>query len=205
MARKQPTDRELIEDSHHVLYEMEQMTGAVNQLASAELNPDNPLPDVLSNALIENVAMHGRALIEFAYPTQDNPRPDDVAAVDFLPDWPNIRPPLSTFLKEVKRRADKEIMHVTRARSIDPAKRTWQYGVIHNELAPVMALFIVEVPNSKVKPEFPRQARAVFPLAVQLERNRKADDNRRLVESAHSPLTFGATQASPDLDVIGEE
>jgi hypothetical protein len=199
MPRRQLNDAELIEDSHHVLYEMQQLTGAVQQLASAAIDPEARLPDSVGNALLENVAMHGRALIEFAYPTGDSPRSDDVAAVDFLPSWPTIRPPIDDYLSEIKRRADKEIMHITRARSILPEDRTWQYGEIHNHLAPVLVLFIVEVPSTKVKPEFPREARAAFPLAVQMERDRKNAARNASPLNVGAPLIYGATKARPDV------
>lgn len=203
MPRKQPTDEELREDSHHVLYEMEQMAGAVQRLAVLRAAGQNG-PEIDENALLESVVMHARSLIEFAYSA--NPRPDDVVAIDFLPAWPDLRPKMSDFLGEMKRRTDKEMMHITRERSIAEQLRGWKYGRVHNELPIVLAEFIVRVPNTKVIDTFPKRARDAFPIARQLDRDRAKNkaNNQALIDSPRTNQFYGATQAAPDLDVVEE-
>jgi hypothetical protein len=203
VPRKQPSDEELREDSHHVLYEMEQMAGAVQRLAGLRATGQNG-PEVDENALLESVVMHARGLIEFAY--SDRPRPDDVVAIDFLPDWPEVRPPMSGFLAEVKKRTDKEMMHITRERSIAQQLRGWKYGRVHNALSAVLAEFIVRVPKEKVIDSFPKRARDAFPIARQLDRKRQRNqgENKALIDVSAINSISGATHAAPDLRV-GDE
>jgi hypothetical protein len=200
VSREQPNDEELREDSHHVLYEMEQMSGAVERLAGLRAAGQSG-PEVDENALMESVVLHARGLIEFAY--SDHPRDDDVVASDFLQDWPDVRPPMTDFLKEVKRRTDKEMMHITRARSIAEQLRGWSYGKLHNELSTVLAEFIVRVQDTKVIATFPKRARDCFPIARQLDREleKRQRDNKSLIDAGRSPLIYGATHAAPDIKV----
>lgn len=203
MSRAQPSDEELREDSHHVLYEMEQMAGAVERLAGLRAAGQSG-PEVDENALLESVVLHARGLIEFVY--SDHPRADDVVASDFLPTWPDVRPPMTDFLKEVKRRTDKEMMHITRARSIAEQLRGWSYGKVHNELSVVLAEFIVRVPATKVIGTFPKRARDCFPMARQLDREleRQRRANKSLLDTGRSSSIYGATQAAPDIEVDDE-
>jgi len=200
MARRQPSDADLQEDSHHVLYEMEQLAGAVNRLAGIAAAGQKP-PDIDANALLENVALHARALIEFAYGDPKKARSDDVIAADFLPEWPDIRPEMTDFLEEVKWRVGKEMMHITRARSIAEEVRRWKYGRIYNELSNILTGFIVQVPPEKVQPNFPVRAMNAFPAARQQNRLK---ENESLLGSAHSPTITGATQAAPGIDLQDE-
>jgi hypothetical protein len=179
---------------------MEQMAHAVQRLAGLRAAGQNG-PEVDENALLESVVLHARGLIEFAY--SDHPRADDVVASDFLPTWPDVRPPMTDFLKEVKRRTDKEMMHITRARSIAEQLRGWSYGKVHNELSVVLAEFIVRVPDGKVIATFPKRARDCFPIARQLDRKSEKSqrDDKALLDAGRSPLIYGATQAAPDIEV----
>lgn len=201
MSRKQPSDEELREDSHHLLYEMEQMAGAVQRLAGLRVAGQNA-PEVDENALLESVVMHARGLIEFAY--SDYPRPDDVVATDFLPDWPNLRPPITDFLAEVKKRTDKEMMHITRERSIAEQLRGWKYGRVHTELSIVLAEFIVRVPSTKVIESFPKRSRDAFPITRQRDHDHKKRQAEALIDSSRTSQIYGATQAAPDLKLIDE-
>jgi hypothetical protein len=112
MSRKKRSDEALRKDSHHVLYEIEQLNEAVKLLASMALT-DAEVPRSVKNLLLENIVLHARGLIEFIYGNPDTAREDDIIAADFLPSWPEDRPDMSDFLGEVKRRADKEMMHLT--------------------------------------------------------------------------------------------
>jgi len=197
MARQQPTDAELKLDSHHVLYEIEQLDGAVKRLAGLRASGQQA-PEVDENALLESIAVHARALIEFVWADPELARPDDVVASDFVPEWPAIRPEMSEFLRGVKRQADKQIMHITRERSIAEAVRQWRYGKVYNELAEVLAQFVTRVPAEKVQSDFRRRAAAAIPSVRTLERR---NPNFALIDHARVPDIYGATQAAPDLDV----
>jgi hypothetical protein len=197
MAREQPTDDQLVEDSHHVLYEMEQIAGAVKRLAGLRA-AGQEAPEVDENALLESIVMHARGLIEFTY--SDNPRGDDINASDFVPDWREIRPAQTPFLKEVKKRTDKEMMHITRARKIADELRIWTYGKLVNELSLVLAEFIVRVPSEKVEPDFPVRARNAFPIARLREKELKTGEQEILIRP--NLMIFGATHAAPDLDIV---
>jgi hypothetical protein len=49
---------------------------------------------------------------------------------------------MSDFLGEVKRRADKEMMHLTRSGSIADEVRQWSYGKVHSHIAELLRLFV---------------------------------------------------------------
>ena len=193
--RKQPNDEELRKDSHHVLYEIEQLSGAVARLSDQRRSGEQ-VPEVDENALLESIAVHARALIEFAYADPDTARSDDVIAADFLPDWPQIRPPESKFLRQMKVQADKQIMHITRERTIAEDVRQWKYGRVHTELQLILADFIRQVPDDKVIPRFPKAARAAFPVA---KLSKKEAEDTALLEIGKTSAIYGATHAAPDL------
>lgn len=74
-------------------------------------------PGTVNNALLESFALHVRNLIDFLY--AENPSSDDVYAGDFFPckeDWAKIRPQITPLLEKVKKRANKEVSHLTYSR-----------------------------------------------------------------------------------------
>ncbi|MGC1815520.1 MAG: hypothetical protein WA696_15385, partial [Solirubrobacterales bacterium] len=104
MAPRHRTFVDLRADSKHVLYEAQQLDNVVRGLMGTDLDASAKVPDWLTNALLENVGLHARALILFLY---DKPRqkfPDDVLAVDYVPEWPGVRPAESEFLRDVRDR-----------------------------------------------------------------------------------------------------
>jgi hypothetical protein len=170
MPRKPPTDSELVEYSHHVIYEIEQFAGAVEKLAAAKIATGGP-ESVIANSLLENVVLHARNLIEFAYETPRKAKERDyVVAADYIPTWPQDRPTLTAFLRNVKQRAGREILHMTRGRLVPDEVREWEYGQVHNEISDLMVPFILGVPKEKVRNDFPSRARNAFPAARAAER-----------------------------------
>ena len=106
----------------------------------------------IANALLESFVVHVRALMDFLY--NDNPKPDDVIAEDYfenVEEWKQLRPELSETLKQAKRRAGKEVAHLTYARlDVTPETKPWRFVDIANEIAAVLNIFLENVPKSKL-------------------------------------------------------
>jgi hypothetical protein len=114
----------------HLFYEIWMFRTTAAILAKGGLHP------VLKNAVIESFVIHLRNLIDFLY--SDNPQPDDVVAADFFDDpkkWSSSRPTMSSTLARARKRANKEIGHLTTRRfpGRDPAKR-WEFRSLTNDL-----------------------------------------------------------------------
>jgi hypothetical protein len=160
------TLQDLRADSKHVLYEARQLNDVVRALAGSSLVPPErgEPPTWLVNALLENVGLHARALILFLYDQPREQYPDDVLAIDYIPEWPSIRPPESEFLHEVRDRVGKEMAHLTRRRAtIADELRGWSFGKVHTEVAEVLREFIVHVPEDRVRPGWRRDAWRTLP------------------------------------------
>ncbi len=104
---------------------------------------------VINNALLEAFAIHVRVLIHFFY--SDNPQKDDVVAEHFFEDsddWKKQIPPKTEILNAAKKRADKEVAHLTYSRlKVTPEKKPWNFTEISNDLQVVVAKFIELVPR----------------------------------------------------------
>lgn len=150
---------ELQESSNHLFYEVWMFTSLANGLASG-IAGQGPI----ANALLESFVIHVRAIMDFLY--ADRPQTDDVIAEDFFASpeqWTKIRPALSEFLSQAKRRAGKEVAHLTYARlDVTPETKPWRFIEIAKEIMAVMDIFLKNVPKeqlgSKWKTERPNQA-----------------------------------------------
>ena len=95
----------------------------------------------LQNALLESFVIHYRALLDFFYA---NPRRDDVSAnhyFDSVDGWPKLRPPETEVLKTSRKRAGKEIAHLTYARlDVTPETKGWRFRQITEDLNRVIHL-----------------------------------------------------------------
>jgi hypothetical protein len=114
MARKKRSSVELQEASNHLQYEIWMLHAVANGMASGLFGPG-----AITNALVESFAVHVRGLVDCLY--SDHPRPDDVIAEDFFSDaalWLEIRPDPSAGLLRAKKRAGKEIAHLTRIEAL---------------------------------------------------------------------------------------
>lgn len=159
MARTIRKLEELQESSNHLFYEVWMFTSLANGLASG-IAGQGPI----ANALLESFVIHVRAIMDFLY--ADRPQPDDVIAEDFFASpeqWTRIRPALSESLSQAKRRAGKEIAHLTYARlDVTPETKPWRFSEIANEITTVMDIFLKNVPKenlgSKWRTERPNQA-----------------------------------------------
>jgi len=66
------------------------------------------------NLKAEACALHFRNLFEFFYPA--HPRENDVITTDYVADWDAKRPAATQPLKQARKRADKELAHLTTGR-----------------------------------------------------------------------------------------
>jgi hypothetical protein len=103
----------------------------------------------LNNALLEAFAIHVRALIHFFF--DGGGQDDDVLAVHFFesPDeWTNVAPPLTSALNQAKKRADKEIAHLTYSRQkVTSDKKPWHLIPIFNDLQAAIDSFVRATPD----------------------------------------------------------
>ncbi len=96
----------------------------------------------LRNLLIEGAVVHLRNIIDFIFlpPTG----PTDVVAADFCVSanvWEDLRGPISDSLKKARRRANKEIAHLTTDRQFgDPPEKSWNFLELATELKALLLL-----------------------------------------------------------------
>jgi hypothetical protein len=139
MSRKERNIAELQESSNHLHYEFWMFNSLANGLGSG-IAGQGPL----SNALLESFVIHLRALIDFLY--SDKPRDDDVIAEDYFPNedkWKKIRPEQSETLRLAKRRAGKEIAHLTYTRiEVTSETKPWAFVDISNEICSLFNIFL---------------------------------------------------------------
>jgi len=131
MAKKTPdrvrlTEAKLLDYSaEHVYYEIALFLCQYRFVLS-KIDWDLPAPEsvpkhlrgwTVNMALLEALLIHARLLTNFLYP--QSIQADDVIAADFFDDpeqWDKIRPRLPERLDEMRKRADKEVAHLTTRR-----------------------------------------------------------------------------------------
>ena len=150
MARKARTAEELQEASKHLYYEVTMLVNLANGIASGVAG-QGPI----GNALLESFITHVRNSIDFLY--ADNPKPDDTIAEDFFDapeQWKRHRPALSSTLLQAKRRAGKELAHLTYARlAVTPETKPWPFMQIAREVVILIKVFIGHVSLDNLSPE----------------------------------------------------
>jgi hypothetical protein len=151
MHRKVRAPEELQEASTHLRYEVTMLTTLANGIASGVAGQG-----AIANALLESFVTHVRNSIDFLY--ADNPKPDDVIAEDFFgapEQWKQHRPALSQALLQAKRRAGKEVAHLTYARlAVAPEAKPWPFMQIAREVADLIKLFVEHVPLGNLSSEW---------------------------------------------------
>ncbi len=130
--------QELIAASEHVLYEVHMLQATASGLVSGIT-----LGSLLHNALTESFVVHARNLTHFLFP--ESPYPTDILAAHFFDDperWPSLRGPLPDELKSVRRRASKEMAHITydRLDAVGEARR-WHYIEIFTAIQTLVEIF----------------------------------------------------------------
>jgi hypothetical protein len=144
MTRSIRSPEELQQASNHLFYEIWMFETLAQTMALGIAGRGN----VINNSLLEAFAIHVRALIGFFY--SENPRKDDIIADDFftsLTGWQKIRPPKTKLLDKAKKRADKEIAHLTYTRlDITPEDKHWDFVQIYDDLQVLIKLFLKSIP-----------------------------------------------------------
>jgi len=148
MPRKVRSIEELREVSNHLYYEIMMLVAVANGLALGIFGEG-----AVSNALLESFVVHVRAVMDFLY-APEKPQTDDVIAEDFFQtseSWRQLRPSLSESLSQAKRRAGKEIAHLTYARlDVTPETKPWHFVQIANEISAVINVFLQNVSKDKL-------------------------------------------------------
>ena len=131
VSRQRRGDDELRAVSGHLWYELQMFRATALGLMSG-LFPGGPLHD----AVLEAFIIHGRNLLHFLYP--EKPQDSDVLAEDFLDDpiqWPTVRGDMPASLTSLRRRANKEVAHLTFDRlSVTQEEKGWHFVDILRDL-----------------------------------------------------------------------
>ena len=145
MARRPRNEDELRAASDHLHYEIQMLRGTMTLLATQAFGES-----VLSNALIESLTIHARALIHFLYPSGQL-ADSDVLAEDFFDDskcWLTIRPEEPTAFGRARGRVNKEIAHLTYDRQlVTPELKGWDFVALGNAILEVLQVFLAAVPR----------------------------------------------------------
>ncbi len=143
--------KEKLENISHHLWSEFTMFLALTQ----ELSKGCP-SGTMNNALLESFTLHTRNLIDFLY--LENPGSDDVYAGDYFPykeEWVKIRPQITTFLEKVKKRANKEVSHLTYSRlKVSQEEKKWDFIRIFQEIRRVFDVFVGKVDEKLLSSEW---------------------------------------------------
>lgn len=114
----------------------------------------------IHNALVESFVIHMRGVLDFLCEPRSL-KPDDVVARDYFDDpqeWAAIQPPLSELLAHARKRAGKEVAHLTYERlKVTPEEKLWPFLEIEKEIMAVLRVFIAKVPRERLAEEWLRQ------------------------------------------------
>ena len=145
---KKRTVSELINASEHLYYEIAMFIVTGGLLAKKSV-PETSLV----NAILESFVIHFRVLCDFFYP--EGPTEGDVLADHFFDspsDWK--RPKITTFLRDSRKRADKEVAHLTYDRQdVRPEEKYWKSPEIGKQIISVIKAFLDAVPDGRIGPK----------------------------------------------------
>jgi hypothetical protein len=142
------SDQELLDYSgEHLLYEIQMF----QWMAKTLVTKSSAFESLERCALIESFAIHLRNLFDFFY--NQSPRDTDVVAADYFDDpaaW-SERP--SSVLIVARKRADKEVSHLTLQRkdAADPDKN-WPVGDYFKLMQPTVQAFVRTVSLKRLHP-----------------------------------------------------
>jgi hypothetical protein len=153
----------LCKASEHVVYEIEMLYGTLHELEALYRDRYGGAETSLwaHDALIESWTIHVRNMMHFLRAVK--PQPDDIVARDFFTgsEWHRFLPrrPRDDAEKQIDRRINKEIGHLTYARTkVAPEKKQWQLSAITAKVGDDLLIFIKNVPMNRVEPKFHRRA-----------------------------------------------
>ncbi len=139
MKTKDLSDEQLhLYFAEHVRYEMQHLLNATDAI-SRQLSIHNGLKFMV----LESFVIHLRNLITFLYPYTK--REEDVCAEDYFINpktWGNLRPKINIVLESAKKRADKEVGHLTTSRQSGTSEsKKWDVVGLTDEVMPILKLF----------------------------------------------------------------
>ena len=144
MTRPTRSSEDLRQASDHLYYEISMYQMLVQGMISGIAGRS-----AINNALLKSFAIHLRALIGFFY--SENPRNDDIIAEDFFAnqsDWINLRPAKTKVLERAKKRADKEVAHLTYVRlGITPDQKNWYFEEVYKDIQTLIEIFLKSIPR----------------------------------------------------------
>lgn len=145
MKTEDLSDAELTAYSgEHLLYEFQLFLWTGKELGRPHVSP-------MRSALIESFVIHLRNLIDFFFTPRSHD--DDVIAADLCPGWSES---ISPKLDEAKKRANKELNHLTLGRKsgFDPSK-PWDVGGLFDEVHSVAQRFAAQASTTKLSAKVP--------------------------------------------------
>lgn len=164
------TNSELLEYSReHVFHEIEMLFDSAQLLAHFDHSKrdTDPVSHVIGNALVESFAIHLRNLTDFLYPRPSG-KPSDVLAKDFCSQDVSVGlPSIGAQLDGARRKADKQVSHLTSERlpARDPGKR-WHYLDLAEQIRVRLVHFVNCADSNRLHPrvvDFVRALRAPSP------------------------------------------
>ncbi|WP_413288380.1 hypothetical protein [Bdellovibrio sp. HCB337] len=171
-------DKQLREFSNvHLGKEIYALFGAIELFVRHRIDLKDPLNLCAKTLFLEGIILHTRCLIEFFYFEQSavSRRKDDVRAADFFADpsiWEQLRPKKPEHFVEFNKRASKEIVHLTHARTetAEIAAR-WDLYSTTRDLIEILQLFVdradVRKLDSRVKNDLVSIRRRIEPILEQ--------------------------------------
>jgi hypothetical protein len=117
--------------NEHISYEVKMLAGAAIASVSPRTASDELLKLFLDNVIVEAFGHHCRNLIHFLYPEYVGAMDSDVVADHFIPaarldEWRVARGALPPSLEQARRRANKEMAHLTSQRMDGtPPEKNW--------------------------------------------------------------------------------
>jgi hypothetical protein len=108
---------------------------------------------------VTSYALHSRNLIDFLYVRAMNGgRQTDVVIEEYIPSesLETHRPPITTALKDAKKKADKQAAHLTidRITDYEGPKKLWQVPLITRDIMAVFRKLAPHFPANKTSPAF---------------------------------------------------
>jgi len=154
---KRPFSNSYLRDysNEHVLYELKQFYGIIAILSDEQDQHRGPTPSlsvIANNTLVEGFALHLRNIVDFLFPAV-NPQPTDICADDFCQPgaWSHNVSTISQVLAEARKRANKEVAHLTSNRSdLDDSSRLWDHIQLSQETTQILRLFCQQADKDKL-------------------------------------------------------
>lgn len=146
----------------HLQYEVDMLTWSAGVLTSLAIYKDKgPLPLVITNGLLNTFAVHARNLIDFLYSGSGNKDfPTDIIIEDYV-DTATLAqalPEISPLLEEAKKKAHKQVAHLTRERmEYEKAGKEWTFIEIAQHIRQALASIAPYIPNARISDNLKRK------------------------------------------------